>query len=152
MKYLSVLKMCLLFTVLYLSVGHVGRRVRKWGCMCVKEARDSELHLRETQGREGWVTTLLVPPLAIQFCPNNSRLKYHAETFHISSLRSFWQLTSCSLLFFAMMAWVSHRAFSITLPTAMLPAVQGSTSVPQPKLYHRVHFPLTWHCRDFKSY
>lgn len=110
---------------------------------CISERR---------KAREGWVTTLLVPPLAIQFCPNNSRLKYHAETFHISSLRSFWQLTSCSLLFFAMMAWVSHRAFSVTLPTAMLPAVQGSTSVPQPKLYHLVHFPLTWHCRDFKSY
>lgn len=120
---------------------------------CVLKEAVTQKHIRERwKAREGWVTTLLVPPLAIQFCPNNSRLMHQAETFHISSLRSFWQLTSCSMLFFAMMAWVSHSAFSVTLPTAMLPAVQCSKSVPQPKVSHLVHFPLTLHNSNFKSH
>lgn len=107
---------------------------------------------RTTLQTEGWATTLVMPPLAIQFCPNHSRLIHQAETFHISSSRSFWQLTSCSMLFFAMMAWASHSAFSAPLPTAVLPAVQCSKSVPRPKLHHSVHFPLTLHSSDFKSH
>lgn len=34
----------------------------------------------------------------------------------------------------------------------MRPAVQCSESVPQPKLYYIVHFPLTLHNSDFKTY
>lgn len=119
-----------------------GRRETMQTRECIREG--GQWHrstLERWKAREGWVATLLVPPLAIQFCPSNSRLMHQAETFHISSLRSFWQLTSCSMLFFATMAWVSHSAFSVTLPTAMLPAVQCSKSVPQPKLSLLVHFP-----------
>lgn len=104
-------------------------RVCKWGSMYVK----GPWH-RTTLQMERWATTLVMPPLAIPFCPNHSQLIHQAETFHISSLRSFWQLTSCSMLFFAMMAWASHSAFSAPLPTAVLPAVQCSKSVPRPKL------------------
>lgn len=135
-------------------VGQVRwwERVYKWGSVYVKEAVTQKHIWERWKAREGWVTTLPVPPLAVQFCPNNSRLMYQAETFHISSLRSFWQLTSCSVLFFATMAWVSHSTFSVTLPTAMLPAVQCSKSVPQPRLSHLVHFPLTLHNSNFKSH
>lgn len=121
MKYLLVLKMHLLFMVisldtqLYIWCGARGSRGEYVNVVvCVWRRLVTQNRISERcKAREGWVTTLLVPPLAIRFCPNNSRLKHHAETFHISSLRSFWQLTSCSLLFFAMMAWVSHRAFSL---------------------------------------
>lgn len=158
MKYLLVLKMHLLFMVisldtqLYIWVWGTWRqgRVCKWGCMCVKEARDSELHLREMQG-QGRVSYHLVCS-----SPGDSvlskQLSIKAPRRDISHFLLKIILTAHQLFsaIFCHDGMGKPQSLLVTLPTAMPPAVQCSESVPQPKLYHLVHFPLTWHNRDFE--